>query len=41
MASPFVDMAAEELDAVNVDALQSRILRISNELDQARIQHVV
>jgi hypothetical protein len=36
-ASPFVDMSEEELDAVDVDALASRILRLSNELDQVTI----
>jgi hypothetical protein len=29
-----VDMSEEELDAVDVDALASRILRLSNELNQ-------
>jgi 16S rRNA G527 N7-methylase RsmG len=29
-----VDMSEEELDAVDVDALTSRILRLGNELDQ-------
>lgn len=33
--SPFEDMEAEALDAVDVDALQSRILRLQNELDEA------
>lgn len=34
-ASPFVDMEAGELDAVDVDALQRLVLRLENELDQA------
>jgi hypothetical protein len=34
VASPFVDMSEEELDAVDVDALASRVLRLGNELDQ-------
>lgn len=36
MASPFKDMGEEELDGVDVDMLQSRIIRLGNELDQAR-----
>ena len=36
VASPFVDMSEEELDAVDVDALASRVLRLGNELDQVR-----
>lgn len=33
-ASPFNDMEAVELDAVDVDALQRLIVRLENELDQ-------
>lgn len=40
-ASPFVDMTEEELDAVDVDALTSRILRLGNELDQVSCRAAV